>query len=160
MANPTGYSRIQIALHWIIALLILFQFLFHDSMQEAWHAIEKGEAEPGGLHPHAVVGVIVLILMIVRLVIRRRHGAPELPAGGNPLQDLAAVWTHRLLYVLLFLIPLSGMIAWNFGATAAASAHGTMFFVALVLIGLHVVAAIYHQYVLKDGLIRRMMKAE
>jgi cytochrome b561 len=35
-----------------------------------------------------------------------------------------------------------------------------MFFVALVLIGLHVVAAIYHQYVLKDGLIRRMMKAE
>lgn len=160
MASPTGYSRIQIVLHWVIAVLILFQFLFHESIEEAWHAIVEGRADPGGVHPHGLIGLTVLVLMIIRLVIRRRHGAPELPAGGNPLQDLAAVWTHRLLYVLFFLIPISGMIAWNFGAEAAAEAHGAMFFTAAALIAIHIAGAVYHQYVLKDGLIRRMMKAE
>lgn len=160
MANPSGYSRTQIALHWVIAVLILFQFLFHERMETAFEAIEKGEVAPGGFHPHALFGTLILILAIWRLVLRRRRGAPELPAGGNPIQDMIAIWTHRVLYALLFLIPISGMIAWNTGASAPAELHGSMFFLALALIILHIIGAIYHQYILKDGLIRRMMKAE
>ena len=159
MANPLGYSRTQIALHWVIALLILFQFLFHDSMEHAFEAIVKGEAEPGGMHPHALIGTLVLILMIWRIALRRKRGAPDLPPGGNPVQDLLAVWTHRLLYLLFFLVPVSGMVAWNLGAEAAAGLHGSLFFTALALILLHIVAAFYHQYMLKDGLIRRMMRS-
>lgn len=160
MANPTGYSRTQIALHWVIALLILFQFLFHDMIEEAYEAVEKGLADPGGFHPHAMIGMLVFFLTIWRLILRGKRGAPDLPEGGNPLQDTIAVWTHRTLYALLFLVPLSGFVAWNFGVDAAAEVHGSLFFLALLLIVLHIIGAIYHQYILKDGLIRRMMKAE
>ena len=160
MAHPSGYSRTQIILHWVIAVLILFQFLFHDAMETAFQAIEDGTAEPGGLHPHAVFGTIVLGLALWRLILRRRRGAPALPEGGNPIQDFIATWTHRVLYALLFLIPITGGMAWNGGLLIAAEVHGMLFFLALALIVLHIVGAIYHQYVLKDGLIRRMMKAE
>lgn len=160
MASPTGYSRTQIVLHWVIALLILLQFLFRDNIETVWEAVQKGEMEGGGFHPHALVGTITLLLVIWRLALRRRRGAPDLPPGGSALQDFVAIWTHRILYVLLFLIPLSGMAAWGGGVVAAASIHGPMFFLALLLIVLHIAGAIYHQYVLKDGLIRRMMKSE
>ena len=159
MTSPAGYSRLQIALHWIIALLILLQFLFHEEIETAWEAVQKGEAQPGGFHPHALVGIIVLLLVIWRLVLRRRRGAPDLPPGGNPLQDFIAVWNHRILYALLVLIPVSGLSAWTTGVQAPASAHGAMFLLAVLLIVLHVIGAAYHQWVLKDGLIRRMMKA-
>lgn len=159
MNKPEGYSRTQIVLHWTIALIILFQFIFHDSMEEAWRLIEKGQSEPGGFHPHAVGGIIVFVLAVWRLILRGRRGAPALPEGGDPIQDMVAVWTHRLLYALLFLIPISGFVAWNFGSGAAAEMHGLLFFIAALFVGLHIVGAIYHQYVLKDGLIGRMMKA-
>lgn len=159
MASPAGYSRAQIALHWIIALLIVAQYLFHENMKQAFQAIVKGEADAGGFHPHAVTGLIILLLVIWRLVLRHRRGVPDQPAGVSALQELAAIWTHRILYALLILIPVSGMTAWNTGAQTAAAAHGTMFFMALAMILLHILVAAYHQWVLKDGLIRRMMKA-
>ncbi len=159
MSSPAGYSRTQIALHWIIALLILLQFIFHDAIEEAFAAIEQGQAEPGGFHPHALIGIVTLVLVIWRLFLRGRRGAPALPDGGNPLQDLVAVWTHRILYALMVLIPISGAVAWNTGAGAPAAAHGAMFFLAVALILLHIAAAIYHQVVLKDGLMDRMKRA-
>lgn len=161
MASPKGYSRIQIGLHWGIALLILFQLLFHDGMEDAWDAFQEGMPVEGNAATiHATVGAVVLVLALIRIVIRVRRGAPDLPPDGNPLQDLAAKATHLALYALIVLVPISGMAAWGGEIVPAAGVHGLLFSGLMILILLHIAAALYHQFYLKDGLIRRMMRSE
>lgn len=66
---PEQYSRIQIALHWLVFLLICVQFLFHDGMEDAWHAYVRegvGDATAGALL-HIVTGVAVLVFVLWRL---------------------------------------------------------------------------------------------
>ncbi|MGR3662919.1 MAG: cytochrome b [Paracoccaceae bacterium] len=161
MKTPSGYSRLQIALHWAIALLIVAQLINHEGMQTAWQALQKGlPFEAGPAQVHVIIGVLILVLAVIRLVVRWRRGVPDLPEGGKPFLDKTAMAAHMLLYGLLVLIPLLGVAAWFFGITTAAGMHGALFTVLMVLIGLHTLAALYHQYVVKDGLIRRMMRAE
>jgi cytochrome b561 len=160
MSKPAGYSRLQIVLHWAIAMLIGFQVVAHDGMEEAWRALQRGQEYSGiGAQLHVIAGGSVLILALLRLFVRWRRGAPALPAGGKPLLDMAAKLTHWALYALMLVIPASGMAAWFLGIKTAAEAHELFFNALFVLVALHTVAALYHQFVVKDGLIARMMKS-
>ena len=160
MAKPAGYSRTQITLHWLIAILIATQWAFHDLIETAYKAVQKGLAAEGSLHMgHIVIGVSILVFGLWRLFIRSRRGAPDLPPDGNPVLDVIAKWTHWLLYVLMILIPISGIAAWFGGVKSAANAHEFFFSVLITLVILHTAGAIYHQYIKKDGLIGRMMKS-
>lgn len=160
MAHPDGYSRVQISLHWIIALLILGQFLFHERIENVAEALADGQStDITQAIPHVIGGSLVFVLVVWRLILRARRGAPELPPEGNAILDMIAKLSHWLLYALMVLVPLSGMAAWFGGVAAAAEAHGTLFFTMAALILLHIAGAVYHQWVKKDGLLRRMMKA-
>lgn len=161
MSAPKGYSATQIGLHWAVALLFLMQFLLSDGIEGAWRAISRGEAAPadgGSPWVHIVPGVLILILALWRLALRFGRGVPEAPEGPA-LQRMAGEAVHWALYLVMILLPVSGAVAWFGGVSAAGEAHQLLKMLALVLIGLHVLAALYHQYVVKDGLIRRMMRA-
>lgn len=155
-----GYSRTQIALHWVILLLIAAQFLFHDAIADGWDKIEDGLEV--GFSPmiaqHIATGVLILILLIWRIVLRVKHGAPEIPADEPAVLKLVARATHGLLYLLLLLLPLSGIAAWFGGAEQAAEGHEVMKTLLLVVIGLHVLGALYQQFVLKSDVLGRMTR--
>lgn len=69
--------------------------------------------------------------------------------------------SHVALYVLLIALPVTGLLAWFGGFTQLADLHGRLLKVLMWgLIGLHVLAALYHQFILKDGLLNRMRKPE
>ena len=158
MAAP--YTKQQIRLHWIIFLLIAFQFLAHEPMSEAWRQIQReGSAE---FHPlvftHVAVGVLILVLVLLRIGLRLRYGAPPLPEEESPAMQMVAKVTHLGLYVLMLGLPASGLAAWFGGASAAAEAHEVMKVIVLVLVGLHVAGALYHQFVLKTNIMARMKR--
>jgi cytochrome b561 len=161
MPVPNGYSRGQIALHWIAALLVARQYLFKDGIEAAWSAFQKGAAT--GFDPlvlaHVAGGGLVLVLALWRLSIRARRGAPGV-AGGSRGQRMLAQATHAGLYGLMLLLPLSGAVAWFGGVAAAADAHGVLKTLLLALVALHVLGALYHHFVLKDGVLNRMRRAE
>lgn len=160
----TGYSRLQIALHWAIALLILFQYVGADTIEHYVKNAGIATAYASGDAPlmaraHVLMGLLVFVLMLVRVLLRLTKGAPALPDEESAVMKMVAHATHGLLYLLLFLMPASGAVAW-FGASALADkAHLVMKVLLLVFVGLHILGALYHQFVLKNGLIRRMMKA-
>ena len=161
MNQPTGYSKLQIGLHWVIALLILFQALFHEGMETAYKAVLKGQDVVGnGAQIHVIVGLSVLVLVIVRLIVRFMRGVPEPTGAGSALQERAGKIVHWALYLLMIIVPASGMAAWGGGIKPAAQAHELLTTVLFALILLHALAALFHHYILKDGLIRRMMKAQ
>ena len=71
---------------------------------------------------------------------------------------LVAHVTHWALYALMILLPIGGGMAWFGGVEFAAEVHGTIAPVLMFLIVLHVVGALYHQFVLKTNLMDRMRK--
>lgn len=160
MPTPKGYSLGQIRLHWIVALVLVPQFILHDTIKAAFIAIGKGEAFSYSplLIGHIVGGIVILLLMVWRLALRSQLGAPLPPADEPaPLQAVGKA-VHLALYAILLLMPLSGLAAWFGHAAAAAQFHNLMKLPLLVLVGLHVLGALYHQFVLKNGLIERMKR--
>jgi len=161
MTEPTGYSKPQIRLHWIVALLIVPQFVLHDGISAAWRALGQGQVP--AFDPlvalHVAGGLLIAALALWRIVLRSRRAAPPLPEGEHPALKLLAKVTHGGLYALLLGLPLSGAAAWFGGVDAAAEAHEVMKALLLALVALHVLGALYHQFVLKDGLMQRMKRA-
>lgn len=154
------YTRSQILLHWIVVLLLIPQFLLHDGMSHAFRQLMEGagaEYEPLVLQ-HIATGLAVLALVLWRLVLRARVGAPPSPAQEPALLKLAAHATHWALYALLMLLPLSGLAAWFGQLDTAAEAHEIMKNILLALAGLHIAAALFHQFILRTNLLARMRR--
>ena len=160
MTAPKGYSTAQIALHWGVALLILAQFVFSDAMSAAWRVFERGGTPDVTLmvRAHVIGGVAIMLFVLWRLVLRLRRGVPDAPAG-SPLMMAVGEWTHRLLYALMILLPISGSLAWFGGYLPAGEGHQLLKVALLVLVALHVAAALFHQFFVKDHLLARMMRA-
>lgn len=160
MPAPKGYTRLQIALHWIAALLIVQQYLFKDAISAAWEAATKGleSAFNPLVLAHVAGGGMVLLFALWRVSIRARRGAPD-AAGDSAMQRALAKAVHLGLYAVMILMPVSGSVAWFGGVEVAAQGHNILKIALLALVALHVGGALYHQFVLKDGLITRMRRA-
>jgi len=162
MSKPAGYTRTQIALHWVIFLLVAAQYLFHDAIVAAWRAFgQTGNYEATLLGAsHVFGGILILLLALWRIRIKIRRGSPPLPENEPRVQQILAHATHGLIYLLLLLMPLSGIAAWFGGVKLAADAHSLLRLVFLLLILLHILGALYHRFVLKSGVMQRMMRPE
>ncbi|MFY0692050.1 MAG: cytochrome b/b6 domain-containing protein [Paracoccaceae bacterium] len=157
MANPSGYSRMQIQLHWAVFVLIVLQFLFHDGIDNAFEAgLEAGALRfsvPVILH--FGTGGLILLLAFARLAARQGRGVPDHPAGG--LQKTIAHLVHYSLYGAMILLPVTGGVAWGQGSEGAGEVHEMLTKILIALIALHVGAALFSHYVQKSGIIRRML---
>lgn len=158
---PKGYSSTQIALHWGIALLIGVNLIFEDWIKAGWESIEEGGPAiySAGSLAHIGVGVSVLLLACWRLSLRFTRGVPDLPSGGSTLSNLAGHAGHWALYALMIVVPVIGLMAWFGASKDLAELHTLGKPAFLILIALHVAAALRHQFWLKDGLLMRMKRA-
>ncbi len=124
-----------------------------------------------------IFGIVVLVLLIVRLFVRWRTQHPEWLTAGNRFFDWVGNATHWGLYVLTFAMTITGIIladqrgilarVFGIGSTPAPGSfrrggfslgmfHGGTWTLLLLLILLHVGAALYHQFIRKDHLLQRM----
>jgi cytochrome b561 len=156
LLRPPTYSALQIVLHWTIAALVIFQILFHDGIQDAHRAMERGEPY-AQFNIHVIVGLSILALALWRLALRLTRGSPPPPAGEHPLLRLLATATHWAFYALLFIVPLSGITLWFFDVQRAGAVHELGKNLILALLALHIVAALTHHFVFKTNVFKRML---
>lgn len=104
--------------------------------------------------------LVAVLFALWRLVLRASRGAPAAPGNGPAWSDRVAGFTHLGLYGLMLILPISGIVAWFGGVIEAGEVHEVLTNVALGLIGLHVAGALWHQFRLKDGLMRRMWRPQ
>jgi cytochrome b561 len=170
---PARYDGVTIALHWATAVLVLLQF----ALAETWGFF------PRPVHHLMVVGhmsfgLILTAVVALRLGWRGTAGR-VLPPPGHGLLDLAAKALHRILYVLLGAEILLGFVTrWTdnqalsffgllipspFGSFSKATGnfvdqiHDLNAWLIMGLVSAHAVAALGHHYLLKDGVLRRML---
>ncbi|WP_109476506.1 cytochrome b [Paraburkholderia sp. C35] len=175
-SKPLRYSRTAIALHWLIALLIICGFYL------GWIMTDIPGFTPTKLKYvswHKWIGVTVFVLAVLRVIWRATHAAPSMPAEMPVWQKAAARATHDLLYMLMFAIPLTGYFFSSaagvqvvylgvlplptvIGPDQALKAvlrttHIALNYTLLVLVAMHVLAALKHHFVERDGLLARMI---
>jgi cytochrome b561 len=160
--HPAGYSKAQILLHWLIAALVIFQLLLGEDIVPAFRAFSRGE-EPSAeamfsADIHVYVGIAVLILACLRLLLRFRRGAPALPEGESlPLRLLAQV-AHLVLYGAIFLMPLTGILAWYFGIDWIGEVHEVGKPIIIAVVAAHAAGALWQHFVMKSGALMRMIR--
>ncbi|MFV0492435.1 MAG: cytochrome b [Pseudorhodobacter sp.] len=156
MKTTTGYSTTQILLHWLIALGILINYVTSDGMG---NALDQTLAQTLVTSPmaglHVWTGVTVLALVLIRILLRALRGAPAPETG---LMGRAASLTHIALYLLMILVPFSGAMAWFGGVQEAGDMHELLVNLLMIVVLAHAVAALFHHYILKDGVMRRIMR--
>lgn len=154
-----NYSRLQIGLHWLIALLIGFNYLVSEGMEDAFDGTLEGKL-PEGLTPalHVWVGTAILGLVLARLIVRSRSGAPQHDSGW-PLLDRAGAWGQWALYGLMLAAPALGAVTWFGGIESTADLHVLAMNALMILALGHAAMAMLHHFVFKDGLLLRMVRA-
>jgi cytochrome b561 len=98
---PVGYSRRQAALHWIVFVLVAFQFAIGNQMTHLFRAAHGGNPTRANLlwtPVHLSIGVLILLLMLARLALRRIDGVPPAPKQHPVLEWLAGA-VHAGLYI-------------------------------------------------------------
>jgi cytochrome b561 len=169
------WGSVSIGLHWAIALLIL---LVQLPAGWAMEAVGRGALQNALYNVHKTTGITILLLAVIRLGWRRAHPVPSLPADLPGWQSAAARSTHVLLYLLLFLMPVSGFLYTAMGgfpvpyfglydlanlvpenkplSEVFKSTHLTLQYVLYLVVLLHVGGALQHHFVRRDGVLRRM----
>ena len=170
------YSRGAIALHWIIALLILGNFV------GAWLSEDLPRPEKMEMMGyHKAFGLLILGLTVLRLVWRLMHRPPPLIETLKAWEAALAKVTHGLLYFLMLAIPLSGWVmssakgfqtVW-FGVlplpdlvgkdkalgALLAEVHETLSWVLVAAVVAHAAAALKHHFIDRDDVLARMLPA-
>ena len=166
------YDSRTIAFHWATLVLVAMQWTLAQVIDD----FAKGAPRVAARSTHIMLGLVIAALVLGRVVWRATEGR-RLPAADRGALHAVAKLTHWSLYGLLALALLLGMFtAWAQGDSIyglfklpdympgnpdfgdqVAGIHGTVVTILLILAGVHAAAALLHQYVWRDGLLRRMM---
>lgn len=195
MINNSKYTNVAIALHWLIGIAILFMFILGWFMTElpretpkttsfdifhmglfTWEVAEEQSQRTFYFNLHKSIGLTILMLVVLRMYWRFTHRPPAFLSSMKLWEKRLAKATHHSLYLLMFVIPLSGIIM------SAASKYGIKWFgikvipgfddnavrelfyefheifgiLLLLLLLFHTLGAIKHSIIDKDGTLRRM----
>ncbi|MBN9037088.1 MAG: cytochrome b [Rhizobiales bacterium] len=171
-SNAHRYGAVAMAMHWVTAVAILGLLVSGLTMADMAGA---DPAKQSIVRTHVIIGALVVLLTLLRLawwLLADRK--PDEPGGQPRWQALAARAVHGLFYVVIVVMGASGIATIllsgagdilfsgapgplpDFMRYPPRLAHGLFAWTLMALIGLHVAAALYHQFVLRDRLLSRM----
>lgn len=169
-AIASRYQPVLVALHWLIALMILGLLCLGFFVLADMPNIDPKKLDI--LKLHMAGGMLVFVLMLLRVFIRMGSARPAKATTGLPRLDRLASMAQFSLYGIVFLIIASGFstgylirgvfqpngepLPNTFAVFPTFQAHALLAMLLAVLIAAHVAAALYHQFALKDGLFQRM----
>jgi cytochrome b561 len=156
------YSLNQIIMHWLVALLVFYQLANNGDIKKTYQLFLDTGVWANHLSSktilHIITGFIILIAMIFRLTLRLKTRVPSLPLEVPYPLNIIAKLSHFFLYSLLFLMPISGFIGWFLGLRFAIEVHSYSSKILLTLILIHICAAIFHEGVLGNKILQRMVQ--
>ena len=171
--QPTRHPIALVILHRLLAVLLLLALAMGTFVLK--EIPNTSPEKIGALRGHMVMGFAIGGLMLMRLLVRWRTVSPAAALTGNQALNLLGKAAHLGLYVLVFAMAASGMatalqaglpeivfggsgavLPENFEIYVPRLVHGWIAKLLVLLVGLHVLGVVYHQFFLKDRLLSRM----
>lgn len=171
--STKGYDAIAKLLHWLIVALLIAQYTVGSLMPH----IGRNTQDEGLVAWHFSIGSAILFFILLKFLWRVTH--PVFLVPSDPISDFLAKLVHWGLYVMVFVMTMLGWAAtsahgWDvklFGVVTlpplapsgarwghkAGDIHDVMVYVLLAFIVVHIAAALYHRFVLRDRIFQRMM---
>jgi cytochrome b561 len=196
MSDANHYTKTAKLLHWLIAIAIFGMFalgwFMADIPKEApkqtvfdifelgifhWTVSEEISPRSFYFNLHKSFGVTIFALIIIRILWRLTHTPPALLASYKAIERKLASGAHHLLYLLMFILPLSGVIMavyskygikWfgmpfikgldnNPMREIFKSAHEIIGLIMVTIIAIHILGALKHKFIDKDETLSRML---
>lgn len=173
------YRPLPRFLHWLTVALVVAQVPVGVYMAYRGNVLNVWDALTGVLYNgHKLVGVTILLVVLCRLAYRLVRGAPADEPTIEPWQKRASHLNHWGLYLLLVCVPVAGYIGVSlfpaldlFGpialpavvapdkaaARTAFYVHGVLAAALVLLIAVHVAAALFHHFIRRDNVLARMI---
>ena len=169
------YLKTQKVIHWLMAIIIMLDLNVAQKFggdMELWDRLESRV-------DHAQAGLIVTFLFLLRIFLRYRYGSPALPAEMPSWQVISAKAGHYGLYILMGMLIVTGILSANFTSDpvlvfgllnlSSETQNIEMFNLIrgihefstnaiILLIVIHILAALYHHFVVKDQTTINMTK--
>ncbi len=173
---PQAYTKVAIVMHWVMALFILLNLSVGFFMETF---ANPSPQRSNVLFYHASIGIVILTLAVFRFGWRLTHQPPPLPPSIPKSQRSAAHGLHWVLYVLIFVQPISGYVH------RMAGGHPVSFFglfnlpvwigkneslrlltdvihdsggiIIAILVAGHIGMALKHRFIDRDAVMRRMI---
>ena len=166
------FSPPVILLHWLMALMIFALYAVGLSVDSF-----AKPTRPMVVNLHAVAGLALLALLVLRVAARAATPTPDYPGSMGPMFRLAAAAGHGLLYLLMLVLPLVGVttflsagrtldlgllqipspFAENRGlAHQLMEIHELLAHLLIATVVGHTLFALYHQFILGDGIMERI----
>ena len=184
LAPKTRYDGVAMIIHWLTAVLMIYMVFFgEDLIKSGMRAARAGATADVTFQPsiHVSLGLTILLLTLLRVVWRLTHTAPAYPASMKRYEVVGSKSLHGIFYLLLIGLPITGWLAFGEVAARLPALLGTSFYgvmpvpappftagifgemhslgsnLAMALIGLHVLAALKHQFIDKDSIFSRIL---
>ena len=167
-----SYGSVAKVLHWLIFVLVFCMIVFGFLLSY----VPKDYAAIA-YNTHKLTGLTILCLMVLRLLWALVNAKPQLPQYTPAWRLFVERSIHFLMYAVLIGMPLSGWIgsmaagrpphlgSMSFDlpidqdkavSSSAFDIHTELAYIIIFLVAIHVLAAVYHHFVLKDNILRRM----
>lgn len=174
LPRAESYRPGAIAFHWAMFGLVVtvgVLGLLHDSWPKQTQAF--------WINVHALIGILLWLVLIARFGYRLRHAPPQLPADVGAVSRRLSSPVHFLLYALMFVTPILGVVTFIFHGRIlhfgffvlnvgvkknpaifepTEDIHGYLAYALFALAALHALAALWHRFVLHDGVLARMWR--
>lgn len=169
------FGAVSQVFHWGTFFLFVSLYVVAEIAEDT----PKGPGKWALYDLHKSIGITVLFVVFLRLSWRLANPLPEATGAVSRWIEKAASVSHFLLYAVMFLMPLSGYVmsvsgghevSWfglfnlpnllskNEGIHEFAEEfHGATAKVILVLVSIHLLAALWHHFIVKDNILRRML---
>jgi cytochrome b561 len=173
------YTRTARLFHWLTVALVVVQVPVGVYMSYRGNVLNVWDRLTGALYnSHKLIGVVILLVVVCRLGYRFAHGAPADEPTLEPWQKIASGLNHWGMYVLLICVPIAGYIGVSlfpaldiFGlfslpavvapdqdaSARVLSIHKLLAGILVLLIAVHVAAALFHYFIRRDNVLGRML---
>jgi cytochrome b561 len=175
-----AWGSVSKALHWAMAAIILFASIYVLIINDSMPGFKSTPILfITGMHLHKTLGLLALVLIVLRAVWVFTQKRPELPATMSRQERIASKLAHYALYALMVAVPIFGWLSSSaFGSPTNVFgwftvggiwprdrdmlpffyySHKYLAWTLLALVAVHVLAALWHHIIRKDGVLRAML---
>ena len=157
---PTHYNKFHILIHWLVVVIILIQMITGDKIALEFLAIRNQviniDGNTSNSQIHMLGGLFIILLMAIRVFLRIKFGVPAPTKKTNDPLKFLSTFVHLGIYLILFAIPITGLLAFSTINVNLGIAHKILVNILYLFVIFHLIGVAFHQIFLGDNIMERI----